>query len=68
MSLAGRLEEIELAEVLHFLALNNRTGKVTLSRRGALNPSLGRLSTMIGYHFSSVGRSLMSTQALGAAP
>lgn len=35
MSLAGRLEEIELAELLHFLALNNRTGKVTLSRRNA---------------------------------
>ena len=35
MSLAGRLEEIELAELLHFLALNNRTGKVTLSRRSA---------------------------------
>ena len=33
MSLAGRLEEIELAELLHFLALNNRTGKVMLSRR-----------------------------------
>jgi hypothetical protein len=35
MSLAGRLEEIELAELLHFLALNTRTGKVTLSRRDA---------------------------------
>jgi hypothetical protein len=35
VSLAGRLEEIELAELLHFLALNNRTGKVTLSRRSA---------------------------------
>ena len=35
MSLAGRLEEIELAELLHFLALNNRTGKVMLSRRDA---------------------------------
>jgi hypothetical protein len=33
VSLAGRLEEIELAELLHFLALNSRTGKVTLSRR-----------------------------------
>jgi hypothetical protein len=35
VSLAGRLEEIELAELLHFLSLNNRTGKVTLSRRDA---------------------------------
>jgi hypothetical protein len=35
VSLSGRLEEIELAELLHFLALNNRTGKLTLSRRTA---------------------------------
>jgi hypothetical protein len=35
VSLAGRLEEIELAELLHFLALNNRTGKVLLTRRDA---------------------------------
>lgn len=35
MSLAGRLEEIELAEILHFLAFNSRTGKLTLSRRDA---------------------------------
>ena len=35
MSLAGRLEEIELAELLHFLSLNSRTGKVALSRRNA---------------------------------
>jgi hypothetical protein len=35
VSLAGRLEEIELAELLHFLSLNNRTGKVALSRRDA---------------------------------
>jgi hypothetical protein len=35
VSLAGRLEEIELAELLHFLSLNNRTGKVILSRRDA---------------------------------
>jgi len=33
VSLAGRLEEIDLAELLHFLALNNRTGKVTITRR-----------------------------------
>ena len=33
MSLAGRLEEVELAELLHFLALNKRTGRLTLSRR-----------------------------------
>ena len=33
MSLAGRLEEVELAELLHFLALNTRTGKIALTRR-----------------------------------
>lgn len=33
MSLAGRLEEVELAEILHFLALNNRTGRLSLTRR-----------------------------------
>ena len=32
MSLAGRLEEVELAELLHFLALNNRTGTINLTR------------------------------------
>jgi hypothetical protein len=32
VSLAGRLEEVELAELLHFLALNNRTGKISLTR------------------------------------
>jgi hypothetical protein len=33
VSLAGRLEEVELAELLHFLSLNNRTGKISLTRR-----------------------------------
>ena len=33
MSLAGQLEEVELAELLHFLALNSRTGKISLTRR-----------------------------------
>jgi hypothetical protein len=35
VSLSGRLGEIELPELLHFLAVNNRTGRVTLSRRDA---------------------------------
>jgi hypothetical protein len=46
VSLAGRLEEIELAELLHFLALNSRTGKIGLTRRdghGVIVLRLGRV-------------------------
>ena len=46
MSLAGRLEEVELAELLHFLALNSRTGKISLTRRdghGLVVLQLGRI-------------------------
>jgi hypothetical protein len=46
MSLAGRLEEVELAELLHFLALNNRTGKISLTRHdghGLIVMRLGRI-------------------------
>jgi hypothetical protein len=32
-SFAGRLEDVSLAELLHFLALNNKTGKLSLTRR-----------------------------------
>ncbi len=76
MSLAGRLEEIELAELLHFLALNNRTGKVTLSRRdahGLVVVRLGRIvyaaSSSIRETFGSilVCRGLVSPEALAAA-
>jgi hypothetical protein len=76
VSLSGRLEEIELAELLHFLALNNRTGKVTLSRReahGVVVVRLGRIvyaaSSSIRETFGNilVCRGLVSPQALAAA-
>jgi Domain of unknown function (DUF4388) len=54
VSLAGRLEEIELAELLHFLALNNRTGKVTLSRREAHGIVVVRLGRIVYAASSSI--------------
>ena len=54
MSLAGRLEEIELAELLHFLALNNRTGKVMLSRRDAQGLVVVRLGRIVYAASSSI--------------
>ncbi len=54
MSLAGRLEEIELAELLHFLALNNRTGKVALSRRDAHGLVIVRLGRIVYAASSSI--------------
>jgi hypothetical protein len=54
VSLAGRLEEIELAELLHFLALNNRTGKVTLSRRDAHGLVVVRLGRIVYAASSSI--------------
>jgi len=54
VSLAGRLEEIELAELLHFLALNNRTGKVTLSRREAHGVVVVRLGRIVYAASSSI--------------
>ena len=57
MSLAGRLEEIELAELLHFLSLNNRTGKVTLSRRDAHGLVVVRLGRIVYATSSSIRES-----------
>jgi hypothetical protein len=54
VSLAGRLEEIELAELLHFLALNNRTGKVALSRRDAHGLVVVRLGRIVYAASSSI--------------
>jgi len=54
VSLAGRLEEIELAELLHFLALNNRTGKVMLSRRDAHGLVVVRLGRIVYAASSSI--------------
>jgi hypothetical protein len=57
VSLAGRLEEIELAELLHFLALNNRTGKVTLSRREATGLVVVRQGRIVYAASSSIRES-----------
>jgi hypothetical protein len=54
LSLAGRLEEVELVELLHFLALNNRTGKVTLSRRDAHGLVVVRLGRIVYAASSSI--------------
>jgi hypothetical protein len=76
VSLAGRLEEIELPELLHFLALNRRTGRVTLTRRdahGVVVLRLGRIvyaaSSSIRETFGSllVSRGLVSPEALSDA-
>jgi hypothetical protein len=76
MSLAGRLEEVELAELLHFLALNNRTGKVILSCRdahGLVVVRLGRIvyaaSSSIRETFGSIliSRGLVTPEALAQA-
>jgi hypothetical protein len=76
MSLAGRLEDVELPELLHFLALNNRSGRVILTRRngnGLLVVRLGRIvyaaSSSLRETFGSllVRRGLVSAQALAEA-
>jgi hypothetical protein len=54
VSLAGRLEEIDLPEILHFLALNNRTGRVTLSRRDASGVVVVRLGRIVYAASSSI--------------
>jgi hypothetical protein len=76
LSLAGRLEEVELAELLHFLALNNRTGKISLTRRdghGLVVVRLGRIvyaaSSSIRETFGNilVCRGLVAAETLAAA-
>lgn len=76
MSLAGRLEEIDLAELLHFIALSSRTGRVTISRRdghGLVVVRLGRIlyaaSSSIRETFGNilVCRGLVSPDTLAAA-
>jgi Domain of unknown function (DUF4388) len=47
MSLAGRLEDVELPEILHFLALNNRTGRVILTWRNANGLVVVRLGRIV---------------------
>jgi len=76
VSLAGRLEEVELAELLHFLSLNNRTGKVTLSRRDAHGLVVVRLGRIVYAASSSIRetfgnilvcRGVVSAEALAVA-
>jgi hypothetical protein len=76
MSFAGRLEDIELAEVLHFLALSNRTGRLTLTRRDAHGTIVIRLGRVLYAASSSIRetlgsllvcRGLVSPEALAAA-
>ena len=46
MSFAGRLEDNELPELLHFISLNKKTGKLSLTRRdahGLIVVRLGRI-------------------------
>jgi hypothetical protein len=76
VSLAGRLEEVDLAELLHFLALNNRTGKVSITRRdghGLVVVREGRIiyaaSSSIRETFGNilVRRGLVSPETLAVA-
>ncbi len=65
MSLAGRLEDIELAEVLHFLALNSRTGRLTLTRRDAHGTVVLRLGRVVYASSSSIRETLGSLLICG---
>ncbi len=60
MSLAGRLEDIELAEVLHFLALSSRTGRLVLTRRDAHGTVVIRMGRVLYAASSSVRETLGS--------
>ena len=60
MSFAGRLEDIELAEVLHFLALSSRTGRLTLTRRDAHGTIVIRLGRVLYAASSSIRETLGS--------
>jgi hypothetical protein len=58
LSLAGRLEEVELAELLHFLALNSRTGKISLTRRDGNGLVVLRLGRVVYAASSSIRETL----------
>ena len=60
MSLAGCLEEVELPEILHFLSLNNRTGKLTLTRRDAQGTVVVRQGRTVYAASSSIREALGS--------
>jgi hypothetical protein len=76
MSLAGRLEEVELPEILQFLAINARTGKLALSRRDARGTVVLRQGRIVYAASSSIrealgaillARGLVAREALSAA-
>jgi hypothetical protein len=58
MSLVGRLEDIELPELIQFLANNRKTGRLTLSRRDGHGVVLMRLGRIIYAASNSVRETL----------
>jgi hypothetical protein len=58
MSLVGRLEDIELPELIQFLANNRKTGRLTLSRRDGHGVVLLRLGRILYAASNSVRETL----------
>ncbi len=58
MSLVGRLEDIELPELIQFLANNRKTGRLTLSRRGGHGVVLMRAGRILYAASNSVRETL----------
>jgi Domain of unknown function (DUF4388) len=58
MSLVGRLEDIELPELIQFLASNRKTGRLTLSRRDGNGVVLLRLGRILYAASNSVRETL----------
>lgn len=58
MSLVGRLEDIELPELIQFLANNRKTGRLTLSRRDGHGVVLMRLGRILYAASNSVRETL----------
>jgi Domain of unknown function (DUF4388) len=58
MSLVGRLEDIELPELIQFLASNRKTGRLTLSRRDGHGVILLRLGRILYAASNSVRETL----------
>jgi Domain of unknown function (DUF4388) len=54
MSFAGRLEDNELPELLHYISLNKKTGKLSLTRRDAQGLIVVRLGRILYAASSSV--------------
>ncbi len=54
MSFVGRLDDNELPELLHYISLNKKTGKLTLTRREASGVIVARLGRILYAASSSV--------------